>query len=123
MERIWVAAGALAGLSGLAMAAATAHALAPRLDPAQAEALRGAVQMQLVHALALLACGLWVGRGGGLAQWAGAAFLIGMLGFCGAIYARALFAVGLPMLAPAGGMALMAGWVLLALSALWPRGA
>ncbi len=45
-------------------------------DPAALQMVRNAVQMHGWHALALLACGLWAPRGGWLADWAGAAFVV-----------------------------------------------
>ena len=56
-----------------------------------------------------------------LAHWAGAAFVVGLVLFCGAVYALALGGLRLPMLAPVGGSLLMLGWLLLAASALWGR--
>ena len=52
--------------------------------------VRSAVQMQGWHALALVLAGLWAPRGGLLAHLAGAAFALGMLLFCGAVYSLAL---------------------------------
>jgi uncharacterized membrane protein YgdD (TMEM256/DUF423 family) len=117
MQRIWIGTGALAGLSAVAMAAVAAHGL-QALGPARLDMVRNAVQMQGWHALALLACGLWAPRGGRLADCAGAAFLIGLLLFCGAVYALALANMSLGLLAPAGGILTMLGWLLLAASAL-----
>jgi uncharacterized membrane protein YgdD (TMEM256/DUF423 family) len=71
--------------------------------------------------LALLACGLWVPRGGRLVDWAGAAFTAGLMLFCGSVYALALGGVSLGLLAPTGGVLLMLGWALLGLSALRAR--
>jgi uncharacterized membrane protein YgdD (TMEM256/DUF423 family) len=125
MQRLWIGLGALAGLGAVAMAAVAAHAVPESADPRANEMLRGAIQMQGWHALALLACGLWVERGGRLAgsltNLAGAAFVAGLLLFCGAVYMLALAGLRLPMLAPIGGTLLMLGWVLLAASALPAR--
>lgn len=114
MERVWIGLGAVFGLLAVAMAAVTAHLLA---DPAAAVAGR-AVEMQGWHALALLATGLWVRRGGMAAQLAGAAFALGTIAFCGAVYALALGGLHLGLLAPVGGTLLMLGWALLGVSAL-----
>jgi uncharacterized membrane protein YgdD (TMEM256/DUF423 family) len=119
MQRTWIALGALAGLTAVAMAALAAHAL----DPAALPMVRGAMEMQGWHALALLACGLWAPRGGWLADGAGAAFALGTLLFCGAIYALALQGLRLPLVPPLGGTLLILGWLLLGLSALTRRGA
>ena len=49
---------------------------------------------------------------------AGAAFGVGLLAFCGGVYSLALFGLRLPDVAPAGGMLLMLGWLLLFVSAV-----
>ena len=117
--RLWIAVGAAAGLLGVAMAAFAAHA---PMDPTVRTLLHSAVEMQLWHALALVAAGIWVRTGAGaLANWAAGAFLLGLLGFCGAIYCQALLGLRLPMVAPTGGTLLMIGWALLGLSALRAR--
>ncbi len=117
MERLWICVGALAGLSAVAMAAVSAHGL-EAIGPARLQMVRAAVQMQGWHALALLGCGLWARRGGALADWAGAAFTLGLLVFCGSVYALALGQVRVGGAAPVGGLLLMLGWLLLAISAL-----
>jgi uncharacterized membrane protein YgdD (TMEM256/DUF423 family) len=117
MQRTWIALGALTGLTGVAMAAVSAHGLGG-LDPAAVAMLRSGIEMQGWHALALLACGLWAPRGGTLADWAGAAFAAGLVLFCGAVYALGLGGVRLGMVAPVGGTLLMVGWALLGLSAV-----
>jgi uncharacterized membrane protein YgdD (TMEM256/DUF423 family) len=115
MQRTWIALGALAGLTAVAMAALAAHGL-ESLPPAALQMVRNAIQMHGWHALALLACGLWAPRGGRLVDCAAAAFAIGLVLFCGAVYALALDGVRLPMIAPIGGTLLMLGWLLLLVS-------
>jgi uncharacterized membrane protein YgdD (TMEM256/DUF423 family) len=117
MARLWIGLGALAGLLAVAMAAVTVHA-AP--DETAREVAHSAVEMQGWHALALLGTGLWAPRGGRLADLAGAAFVLGMLAFCGAVYALAFAGVHLGLLAPTGGTLLMLGWALLGASAIRP---
>lgn len=115
MDRIWIGLGALAGLLAVAMAA---HL---HLTPPALAMLREGVQMQGWHALALLGTGIWAARGGWLAHLAGLAFTLGLLLFCGTVYALALGGLHLAVLAPTGGFLLMAGWALLGLSALRAR--
>jgi uncharacterized membrane protein YgdD (TMEM256/DUF423 family) len=117
MDRFWFALGALAGLGAVALSAAAAHM---RLDPAATTALRDAVQMQGWHALALLVCGI---KGGRWCNFAGWFFTLGLLAFCGAVYAR-IFWHGLPVsnVAPFGGVMLMIGWAMLFVAALRRRG-
>jgi uncharacterized membrane protein YgdD (TMEM256/DUF423 family) len=120
LDRAWIGLGALAGLSGVAMAAVAAHGLS-RLDPAALAMVRSGIEMQLWHAPALVLAGVWAARGGVLAQLAGAAFAIGTVLFCGSVYSLGLRGVSLGLLAPTGGILLMAGWALLGLSAIRPR--
>ncbi len=116
--RGWVALGGLAGLLAVAAAAGAAHL---PMEAGEARAIASAVQMQGWHALALLGCGLWGARGGGLTHAAGAAFALGALLFCGTVYAGAFGGPHLGVLAPVGGSLLMLGWALLGLSALRRR--
>jgi uncharacterized membrane protein YgdD (TMEM256/DUF423 family) len=102
------------------MSALAAHGLGG-LPPSALHMVESAIQMQGWHALALLATGLWSGRGGRLADAAGTAFTAGVLLFCGAVYALALAGSSLGGVAPAGGTILMIGWALLGLSALRAR--
>lgn len=118
MERVWIVLGGLIGAAAVAMAALSAHA-SDGLDPAAVRQMQGAVQMQGWHALALVGCGLWARRGGFLADAAGFAFAIGSVLFCGAVYMLALADARLPGVAPAGGLLLIGGWLLLAASGLF----
>ena len=118
MSRLWIGLGALTGLLAVAMAAAATHALA---DERAREIVRSGVQMQGWHALALLGTGLWVPRGGLMANLAGAAFVLGLLAFCGAVYALGFGSLHTGLLAPTGGLLLMLGRMLLGLSAICQR--
>lgn len=119
LHRVWLGLGAAAGLGAVALSAWAAHAAPARLDPARLAMLQNALTMQGWHALALLATGLWAERrGGGLLHAAGAAFLLGMLLFCGAVYSVAIAGVSLGAVAPTGGLLLMLGWLLLLVAAL-----
>ena len=121
MHRVWIGLGGLFGAGAVGMAAAAAHALAG-LAPAALHVVESGVQMQGWHALALVGCGAWAGRREGwsrrLANMAGAAFTLGTVLFCAAVYSFGLAGVSLAAVAPAGGLLLMLGWLLLAASAL-----
>jgi uncharacterized membrane protein YgdD (TMEM256/DUF423 family) len=114
--------GSLAGGTAVAMAAAAAHALPARLTPKALNAVQAAVQMQGWHALALVLVALWLLRAGPLpyvvGNLAGAAFALGIVLFCGSVYLGDLAGVRLGPTAPIGGVLLMAGWLLLGMSAL-----
>ena len=117
---IWLLAGALLGLSGVALDAVGAHAIADA-PAADATAFQTAARYQLIHALALLCVAWLVGRDAGARTvWmAGFAFTAGVFLFSGSIYLRVLLGAGtVSFAAPIGGACLMAGWALLALYAL-----
>jgi uncharacterized membrane protein YgdD (TMEM256/DUF423 family) len=122
MTKFLLISGALAGAVAVAMAAAAAHALPGRLDAKAMAMVNSAVQMQGWHALALVLTAVWCLRAGpaalGLAHMAGIGFVAGILLFCGSIYLIAFAGVRLGPTAPTGGICLMVGWVLLALSAV-----
>ncbi|MCK8785281.1 DUF423 domain-containing protein [Roseomonas sp. NAR14] len=127
MSRLWLALGSLFGLLAVAMAAWAAHGLPQRLGPAALAAVQNGLTMQGWHALALLATGLLAERRAGTARAlghaAGAAFALGALLFCGAVYAGAIGGMPLGRVAPTGGLLLMLGWLLLLLAALSPAAA
>ncbi len=113
VTRLFALAGALCGLFGLAAAAAGAH------GPYASATLTQTGHLQILHGLALLAVA--ARPPGPAARLAGALFILGILLFCGAIYAPAFLGLRLPpMSAPAGGLALLAGWASLAV-AVWRR--
>jgi uncharacterized membrane protein YgdD (TMEM256/DUF423 family) len=122
MTRFLLIFGALVGAVAVGMAAAAAHALPARLDARSLAMVNSAVQMQGWHALALVLTAVWCLRAGPsalmLAHCAGIAFAAGVLLFCGSIYLIVFAGIRLGPTAPTGGICLMAGWVLLALSAL-----
>ena len=118
MERLWIGLGALAGFLAVAASAIAAHAVP---DPAAHAMAASAAQMLGWHALALFGVGLWAARGGMLAHLAGAAFGLGLLAFCGTVFARAFTGLHTGPLAPIGGTTLMLGWLLLGVSALRAR--
>jgi uncharacterized membrane protein YgdD (TMEM256/DUF423 family) len=75
---------------------------------------------QLVHAVALVAVGLWVFQADvpGL-KWAGWGFVGGVIMFSGSLYLLVLTgARWLGPITPLGGIALILGWVVLAWAAL-----
>lgn len=109
------------GLSGVALGALGAHALAARLAATgKASVWETAAQYQLLHAVALLAVAVALMSGAarerpGVTRWltrAGWCWSAGVVLFSGSLYWVAL---GGPRwlwpFAPAGGLALMAGWL------------
>lgn len=120
MDRFFFAAGALLGGLGVAAGAFGAHALETRLASDRLELFELAARYQMIHALALLATA-WAAQRwpSGLVQAGGWLLLVGVLIFCGTIYALAFSAPRiLGAVTPLGGLSLITGWLLLALAAI-----
>lgn len=112
-ERPWRVLASLLGLTGVALGAVAAHALS---DAHASASVERAATFQLIHAVVLWLATLCAGPWARLARWT---FLLGILGFCGAIYAKYLLGISQAVaVAPFGGTALMVGWLLLAFSRL-----
>ncbi|MGX5804330.1 DUF423 domain-containing protein [Bradyrhizobium sp. Arg314] len=112
-SRILVLVAGLLGAAGVALSAAAAH---------RGGAFTGtAANFLLMHAPVFLAVGL--AGGGRCLRIASLVLLVGLLLFCGDLLARDFLGSRLfPMSAPIGGTLLIAGWVAIAVSALWrPR--
>ena len=106
---------ALLGGLGVAAGAYAAHGLGG--DERAAALLATAAQYDVWHALAAL---LALNRGGG-ARWAAALFLTGITLFSGSLALLSLAGPSrLGSLAPIGGLALLLGWVTLAVAWLQP---
>jgi uncharacterized membrane protein YgdD (TMEM256/DUF423 family) len=102
----------VAGASAVLLGAFGAHALRGVLDPAGRELWRTASQYHFWHALAwAVACLSPAGKARRIAL---CAFALGIVLFCGSLYALAL---GAPRwcgaITPLGGMAFIVGWVAL----------
>jgi uncharacterized membrane protein YgdD (TMEM256/DUF423 family) len=107
---------ALFGFVSVALGAFGAHALEARLTAEGMEWWHTATLYALPHAAAALAAGL-SDRGGYIAR-GGALLLIGGLIFSATLYAMALGAPRwLGAVTPLGGLGMLAGWALIALSA------
>ena len=110
-NRILVLAGGLVGAAGVALSASAAHRGGAFTDTA--------ASFLLMHAPVFLAIGL-IG-GNRCLRIAGLVLLVGLLLFAGDLLARDFFGSRLfPMSAPIGGTLLIAGWLAIAVSALWP---
>jgi uncharacterized membrane protein YgdD (TMEM256/DUF423 family) len=87
--------------------------------------LTTAAQFLLFHAPALLALVALIAAGGVnpmLGQIAGYVLVLGLILFCGDLSCRAFSGVALfPRAAPAGGILIIIGWVLVGASSLFSR--
>ncbi|NLG73746.1 MAG: DUF423 domain-containing protein [Chloroflexi bacterium] len=113
--------GSLFGALGVAAGAFGAHGLRARLTPDRLDTFEVAVRYQMYHALALLAAAYAVERWpeSSLPVAAGLLFLAGIVVFSGSLYALVLSGERrLGIITPLGGLAMVAGWALLALTVL-----
>jgi uncharacterized membrane protein YgdD (TMEM256/DUF423 family) len=122
--RYWIMLGALLAAAAVLTGAFGAHGLKPRLKAGeitadQFDAFETAARNQMTHAIALILVGLVVAAKGSslCSQIAGCAFLLGIVLFCGWLYANALTGnVGWPFLVPIGGVSLVVGWIAVAVA-------
>lgn len=118
MSRIFFMIGSLFGALGVAMGAYGAHGGAQLLELNNAIITFGkAARYNMYHALALLAVA-WA-----LDKWpeqkkiliaAGWLLAAGIVLFSGSLYIRALAGIGFGYITPTGGVAFVAGWLLMA---------
>ena len=122
MSRFWLIAGAANMLLALVLTAAVGHSLQGEFVPVIRNIFDTAREMHLVHALALIAVGILSAQFGRklLIDLAGWAFLVGIVLFCGGIYAAfGPNAAAVKPLIPLGGLSLMLGWQLFAVGAFF----
>ena len=116
MDRLFAALGAMSALVAVAAGAFGAHALRARLTPDQLVTFETGARYQMYHALALLFVAWAVTR------WplppvraAGWLFVAGTVVFSGSLYLLALTgARAFGAVTPLGGLALLGGWLALA---------
>jgi uncharacterized membrane protein YgdD (TMEM256/DUF423 family) len=114
----WARAGALLMFLAVALGAFGAHALRQRLAPEMLTVFEVGVRYHVYHALALFAVA-WISirNPGSLAQASGWAFVVGIVLFSGSLYLLTLTGTRwLGAITPLGGVAFLAGWVLLFLA-------
>ncbi|HMQ16770.1 MAG TPA: DUF423 domain-containing protein [Phycisphaerae bacterium] len=118
---MWFVLTALSGLISVAAGAIGAHW-------SLSDELRGrfnvGVEYQFYHTLALFLVA-WLGARvrSGLVHLAGAAFMLGIILFCGSLYYMGVTGNrSAALVTPYGGMTLMAGWLLLAICGVTWRG-
>jgi len=116
--RDWIGTGAVLAATGVAAGAFGAHGLEGRVAPDLLEIWRTAAHYHLVHAVALLGVAWVVDRGAHGAALAGWLLVVGVAVFSGSLYLLTLTGVRtLGAITPIGGVALIAGWVVLAVAA------
>ncbi len=113
-----LAVGALLAGLGVALGALGAHALASRLSPYELAIFETGARYQLIHGVAVVVCALVADRLP-QARLAGWLLALGVLLFSGSLYGLALTHLrALGPVTPLGGVSFIAGWLVLAVSAL-----
>lgn len=124
MHRWFLVTAALIGALSVALGAFAAHGL-KQVVPAESVAIfETGVRYQFYHAFALLAVAiLYEKYPGGLLQWAGNCFQLGIVLFSGSLYLltalKASETVGLSkigLITPFGGLFFIAGWILMVIA-------
>jgi uncharacterized membrane protein YgdD (TMEM256/DUF423 family) len=119
MQR-YITIGAVFALLAVAIGAFGAHGLKDHLSPDELDVYKTGVQYHMFHALAIL---LVAGLNERLsskkaALWAARLFVVGIVLFSGSLYALAISGIDiLGAITPLGGVAYLAGWTCLAVSA------
>jgi uncharacterized membrane protein YgdD (TMEM256/DUF423 family) len=113
LSKQWVMIGAISGFFAVALGAFGAHGLKDRLSEKALSIYQTAVQYQMVHALALIALGLWASQNiNQETQLVGWAFTIGIMVFSGSLYALAVTDLKfLGAITPIGGVSFLVGWI------------
>lgn len=118
--RLFAMIGAISAALAVAAGAFGAHALRAKVEPRLLEVFETGARYQMYHAVALFAVAWLVGQGGravGPATWAGWCFVVGTLLFSGSLYAMTFTGIrALGAITPLGGVAFIAGWLLLAVA-------
>ncbi len=119
VSRYFATIAALSALISVAAGAFGAHALRARLEPDLLAVFETGARYQMYHALGLFVAAWLLSQGP--SPWgerAGWAFIAGTLLFSGSLYALALTGIrSLGAITPFGGVAFLAGWLMLAVAA------
>jgi uncharacterized membrane protein YgdD (TMEM256/DUF423 family) len=116
MNKLLVGIGAINAAIAVAAGAFAAHGLRGRLEARALEVFETGARYHMYHALAIILAALVATSGARTAGWL---FQAGIVVFSGSLYALALTDIKiLGAITPICGLAFLAGWVWLAVSAL-----
>ena len=120
MDRTFFLIASLFGGLSVALGAFGAHALRDRIEASLLANYQTGVSYMFYHALALFAVAWAISRwpGSNLPVWAGWLFVLGIAIFSGSLFVMAFTGLRwLGAITPIGGVAFIAGWLLLAWTA------
>ncbi|NET01783.1 MAG: DUF423 domain-containing protein [Sphaerospermopsis sp. SIO1G2] len=122
MTQIFITIAAIFGGLSVAGGAFGAHALRDKVSERMLEIFDTGARYQMYHALALLLVGIFMSRLENPPMTlvaSGWLFIVGVVIFSGSLYVLSLTGIkSLGAIAPLGGTALIAGWVVLAITAV-----
>jgi len=118
--RKWLFIAAVTGALAVLLAAFGEHLLAGRVSLGSFTTFANATRYQMYHALAMgLAAFAMRGRAAPAARMSALLVMVGILLFCGSLYGLAFTGIRiLGFVTPFGGLAMIAGWIALAVAAL-----
>ncbi len=116
----WIGIAAVLAVTAVGLGALGAHAMKGVFSTDQLASYQVAVQYQMYHALGLLGVAWWIDHSRSRLASAGAWFMfVGVVMFSGSIYGLVFTAAAwLGPVTPVGGLLMMVGWLLLAISAV-----
>ncbi|REJ81589.1 MAG: DUF423 domain-containing protein [Bacteroidetes bacterium] len=127
IQKFLLAAGAISGTLSVILGAFGAHALKTKLNPDMLQVFETGVRYQFYHSLAILMTALLVGKlSSSQTMGVGLFFIAGIILFSGSLYllsCREILNIEswkkvLGPITPLGGILFVAGWLMLAISAL-----
>lgn len=129
MNRTFLITAALLGALTVALGAFGSHGLKDKVSEYILGIYETAVRYQFYHVFALLAVGvLFQYFGNSWMLWSGRLFIIGIILFCGSLYALTFFLANndesmkwLGAITPFGGLSFIAGWLCVAIAIIMGR--
>ncbi len=120
--KFFLIAGAVNGMLSVILGAFGAHLLEGRVADKYLDTWQTAVQYQMFHSIGLIAIAILMSTGliGPISSlsWAGYLMLAGIVIFSGSLYILSLTGISiLGAITPIGGVAFIAGWILLIVAA------
>lgn len=108
----FVSTGAIFAGLAVVFGAFGAHGLKGKLTPEYLDVFNTGAHYHLIHALALVLCGVLASRlDSALLRYSGYGFIVGILLFSGSLYALTITGIkSLGMVTPFGGLAFIVGW-------------
>lgn len=121
MAKYFIFLGSVNAFLAVGLGAFGAHGLKTRITPDLLDVYQTGVQYHLFHALGLILVGIiahWLSESN-LVLWSGGLILAGIIVFSGSLYVLSISGIrAFGAVTPFGGVAFLAGWILLAYSAL-----